>query len=567
MNNSLNILKFFVIIVSISLFFSNVVSANYDQQLRVVIQKGHTNNIISVVYSPNGKNIITRSVNSVKLWDVASGKEIRTFPLLNSVQFSSCGKYITYDGHNIYDIVTGKSFKANESIKFKKDPYTIELSKNKKIIKVLDKSTGKEVHSLRGHSYPVKITLFNPDGRYLASCSEGWLVILWDIRTGKKIREFEGEDVIKAMRFSPDGKYIATGYTDGGIAIWDVSTGDEIKVIETGGIVYSLDFSPDGKYLLSGSNYIAEMWNVATSERVQSFSGVAFEVNNIDYCNDKTHFVSTDILNAKVWDLVSGRVINAMDWNVKCAIFSPDGKILATGDGSGTASLWNINSGALIKSLEGHTNIVYSIDFSPDGKYLLSGGWDSKVIQWNISTGKMENILTMNPDDCTDYISSVSYSKDGKYVGAAAFTPPTYVGGGAKVWNASSGDEYFFPISVENPDGISSSVDDIKFTNDNNYLLTVSGSKFKVWDINKKTETEPFKLDWDKRLNKLTVSPDGKYVVTCGKNEYVEVWDFIKRTKIQTLIYNRDIKDISFDPEGKYILTTDNNTILMRDFK
>ena len=568
MNNSLNVLKFFIIVVFISLFFSNVVSANNNQQLRVVIQKGHTDNIISVVFSPNGKYIITRprSANPIKLWDVASGKEIKTFPLLNSVRFSSCGKYITYDGNNIYDIVTGESVKANKSIKFKKDPYKIELSKNKKIIKVLDKSTGKVVHLLRGHSYPVKITIFSPDGRYLASCSEGWLVILWDIKTGKKIQEFEGEDIINAARFSPNGKYIATGYTDGGIVIWDVSNGDEIEIIETGGVVYSLDFSPDGKYLLSGGNSVAEMWNVATGERVQFFSGAAFEVNNIDFSNTKTHFISTDMINAKVWDLVSGRIINAMDWNVKCAIFSPDGKILATGNGSGSISLWNINSGALIKSFEGHTNIVYSIDFSPDGKYLLSGGWDGKVIQWNISTGKIEKILTMNQDDCTDYISSVSYSKDGKYIGAAAFAPPTYVGGGVKVWNASSGDEYFFPISVENPDGISSSVDDIKFMPDNNNLLTL-GLKFKVWDINKKTETESFKLDWDKGFDKLTVSLDGKYIVTYGKNEYLEVWDFSKRTKIRTLICNRDIEDIAFDPEGKYILTTDNNTILMRDFK
>jgi WD40 repeat protein len=57
---------------------------------------------------------------------------------------------------------------------------------------------------------------------------------------------------------------------------------------------------------------------------------------------------------------------------VNSVAFSPDGRLLASGSWDNTIRLWDAASGALLRTLEGHTNTVLSVAFSPDGRLLAS---------------------------------------------------------------------------------------------------------------------------------------------------------------------------------------------------
>ena len=60
---------------------------------------------------------------------------------------------------------------------------------------------------------------------------------------------------------------------------------------------------------------------------------------------------------------------------------------MASGSDDKTIKLWNLESGAQIKELKGHSYYVYSVTFSLDGKTLVSGSWDKTIKIWNLESG------------------------------------------------------------------------------------------------------------------------------------------------------------------------------------
>jgi WD40 repeat protein len=100
-------------------------------------------------------------------------------------------------------------------------------------------------------------------------------------------------------------------------------------------------------------------------------------------------------LPVSLWELESGRFVRnfpakqAIATGSQAVMFSPDGKILATGGfRQGKVSLWDLSTGKIIRELGGGEGMVLSLVYSPDGKSLAAATTNAGIMLWEVSTGK-----------------------------------------------------------------------------------------------------------------------------------------------------------------------------------
>src|SRR6266404_4333067 len=75
--------------------------------------------------------------------------------------------------------------------------------------------------------------------------------------------------------------------------------------------------------------------------------------------------------------------------HVEVVAFSPDGAYALSGGFDNTMKVWQVSSGRLIRTFQGHSNTVRSVAFSPDGKTVLSGSQDSTMKLWDVASGEL----------------------------------------------------------------------------------------------------------------------------------------------------------------------------------
>jgi len=262
----------------------------------------------------------------------------------------------------------------------------------------------------------VNAIALSPDGQTLVSASFGTIRI-WNVRTGRLVRTLNSvhsKKSVNTVAVSPNSSILASGGGDNNVILWDLKTGRRMRTIAAHkAAVNEIAFSRDGQTLASGSDdKTVRLWNVRTGSRLRTLSGHAGGVNAIALSRDgKTLASGSQDKTVRLWNLGTGevrRIITGHGGPVNAVAFSPNGQIVASASTDNTIRLSNVQDGKRTRTFKGHSSWVRTIAFSPDSRTLISGGGD--IIVWDLKTGKERSSLSGH----SQFVSSVAISRDSK---------------------------------------------------------------------------------------------------------------------------------------------------------
>jgi WD40 repeat protein len=495
-------------------------------RLDLAIARHIDKGIRSVLFTPDGRQLITAGSIGCQVWDVATGERLPDLPVAPPVppaqQAAARPIALSPDGQRLAAAVgTGTALR----------------------LEVWDLKTGKKERDLGGHKKTIWSVAFSSDGKRIVSAGEEPVVKVWDAVTGDRLLDLKVADLkpddefFCRAEFSPDGDRVVTAGSDRLVRVWDARKGTELRtLVGHTGLVYRAVFSPNGKEIASaGGDRTVRRWDAAAGRPLAVYRGHDAAVLDVVFWPDGRRLASASAdRTVKVWDAASvpeyrairlappppdrvtvvRPVLHLDTWG--CLAWSPDGRHLAA-DGSRTPSAGKLGDLLVFDAetlepappLRGHSQPLTRLAYSPDGRYLASASLDKSVIVWDATTARKLHALEVTP------VHGMTFSTDSRRL-------PLTTQQTAAAYDAATGREIArVPLPawtntspVYSPDGRH-----VAGIDDKNGTL-------KVWDT--VAAAEVCSVDNNERSTRSAVfSPDGQLLAANyreGKRETVGEW-------------------------------------------
>jgi len=319
-------------------------------------------------------------------------------------------------------------------------------------------------------------------------------------------------------------------------------------------------FSPDSKYLsLSNKDFHVNIWDVSTGESHVMINGFNEWPTQVAYSPDSKLLLTTDYQKIKIWEVPSGKSYKIIEGVEAPFAVSPDGKYLAGkfkpfGGAYYQLKLYSFPSGELKKNIDSaHEKTIRYVKWNADGSLFASSSDDGTLKLWDGKTGNLVKSLSAG-----EKVGLFKFNPDGKYIAAivgedpGSFLKPAEV----IIWEVKPGN------LVKRIEGFDKGLQALSFSPDGKYLVTgARDTKASLWkipsgDIAKTFEGHKY---W---VSHASFSPDGKYLLTGTADEFI-LWDVVAGGKIKSSIAaGQGLASVVFSPDGKVIATTStDNTV------
>lgn len=507
----------------------------------LVLQTGY-NNIFGatrMVFSPDGRLLATGTYrsNTIKLWETATNRKLRdlsssgqTAPgLAPSIAFSRDSRLIAASAADnsvkVWDVNSGRELQTlagpQATISAAVGVYFIGFAANNQLVtmsdaaRVWDLNTGRELRTIElsgpdtsgftGASGGIAIS---PDGTQLVLLtddSEPHARVI-DLVSGREVRNVKLSDKrIENVNFAftPDGRVLAAGLIDKRLKLWNLKTKKEQELGQATKEYPQLTFSRDGRVLALSEHYVVRLWDVASGR----------ELTQIKVPNSGAFTAQADAYIA----------------------ISDDGKRIATGGFDTDTIIWETDTGKRLSNLNGRTNMAYNVSFSPDGTQLWSGG----RTRWDLRTGRGLRLVPASAEKTLGVPSP-----DGRVLAVM-----TWNNNVLNLVESPSGKQLF----QLTPAGEVGVVQKLHFSPDGSLLAVVygpsddqrqvtatsfaRGSQVKIWDV--KTGRELQSLVTNGIPNEAEFSADGSVIATTSSGlslaPQISLWDVKSGSKLRDL--------------------------------
>jgi WD40 repeat protein len=507
--------------------------AHFDGEVRHM--EGHRDPVTGVVFSPDGKCAVSCSLgeadNSIRLWDVLSGRQIwiaeNTVTLHpNSIGFSPDGQQV------VHALLNHR-------------------------ISVYDLETGQDLRPLQGPTDIIAFMAFSPDGRLAVSCGLDKSVRIWDIAQGKELKQIEDEIAARRPIFSPDGSVIAAPVPDGSIVLWNAENGNRFLRLEGHeGTIFSVSFSPGGDRLISVStDNTARVWDLRNGREINCLRPPEREFGEGNTREDK----------------------------IEAGGFAPDGRpVVITSDGwykSAMMQLLDHESGRQLFDLKGHTKSISEVVITADGRRAISCDSENSVRLWDLADGRELNSIEVDPE----FESPVSLYRNGFHTviswsdknekkqhvfdmargrrlqlinESESLIAISYNGRFGLIRRSVNGlcfRDVEHGKEVNHLIGHNNHFTSIAFTQDGSRLVSgSSGGSLRVWDVATGSETNAFEAH-TQSVNDVDLSVQGDLALSAGYDQYVRLWDISTGSELNSLKLGSDwtIKHVCFTAQGE----------------
>lgn len=380
----------------------------------------HSQDVMSAVFSPDGKQLITTSADTIRIWNVLNGTLLNIFTTpqieIKGIAIAPHGKYFATGG------LDGTVFLINLNGQ------------------ILQKMTHSVQNENPQQSLGISTLAFSPTGDSLLTGSNDKSIKLWS-KTGKLLKTFTAHaDCVLSIAWLPDGSgFISTG-RDAAVKIWSLKTGSSNALIAHGSRVNAVSISRDGRFFLTASDdRTIRLWAILRGEALSIYRGHSNFVTSVAFSKNGLSFISgSEDGTVKEWQTES-KVVRRFDSVVTGLYglaFSADKKQLFGAVGSGTrelgelwndpnfnsnlifeqqkiprnAQIWNVQTGKIVGILRGHRSGINAIASTQDGRYIATGSEDSTTIIWTKEGSILKSLSH------ADKVQSIAFSKDNQWL-------------------------------------------------------------------------------------------------------------------------------------------------------
>ncbi len=333
----------------------------------------HTGSVRGAVFSPDGGTLYTASYDgSVIAWDVTGTRSlVRPFRFTKADGLSTWadatrgGLFALSPGP---DRVALWRLPAHELRPELRAPIGgvrgVALSRDGKLAAAVGDREGvlwdvRSRHILRevpvGEHGANGVAISSDDHTWAIGEEDDAAILLFDVRTGKRLGDVTGGGSIQDVDFSPDGKLLASADLTGIVHVFDVATQTEISQFRAGTLSLSVRFSPDGRLVAVGDlSDSVVFFDPRTGGRVgQPLVGGGGALNSLDFDpTGRTLLTGSQDGKLRLWDLATRKLIGgplpgASSSNTSSsAAFFPDGKHVLGVFQTGEAVIWNVDPAA-----------------------------------------------------------------------------------------------------------------------------------------------------------------------------------------------------------------------------